>query len=51
MAKITPIDIIKGVSVVDTPPFVLRSFSVRTPFALRSGIEERTENERRMIED
>ncbi len=35
MAKITPIDIIKGVSVVDTSPFVLRSFSVRSPFVLR----------------
>ena len=62
MAKITPIDIIKGVSVVETSPFVLRSFSVnspfilrsssvRSPFELRSGIEERTENERRMIKD
>ena len=29
MAKITSIDIIKGVSVVDTSPFVLRSSSVR----------------------
>ena len=38
MAKITSIDIIKGVSVVDTSPFVLRS-----------GIEERTENQRRII--
>ena len=36
MAKITSIDIIKGVSVVDTSPFVLRSFSVRSPFVLRS---------------
>ena len=37
MAKITSIDIIKGVSVVDTSPFVLRSFSVRSPFVLRSS--------------
>ena len=62
MAKITSIDIIKGVSVVETSPFVLRSssvssplilrsFSVRSPFDLRSGIEERSKNERRMIED
>ena len=37
MAKITPIDIIKGVSVVETSPFVLRSFSVSSPFVLRSN--------------
>ena len=37
MAKITPIDIIKGVSVVDTSPLALRSFSVRSPFVLRSS--------------
>ena len=36
MAKITPIDIIKGVSVVDTSPLALRSFSVSSPFILRS---------------
>ena len=35
MAKITPIDIIKGVSVVETSPLVLRSFSVHPPFILR----------------
>ena len=37
MAKITPIDIIKGVSVVETSPFVLRSFSVSSPLVLRSN--------------
>ncbi len=37
MAKITPIDIIKGVSVVDTSPLALRSFSVRSPLVLRSS--------------
>ena len=36
MAKITPIDIIKGVSVVETSPFVLRSSSVSSPLILRS---------------
>ena len=40
MAKITPIDIIKGVSVVETSPFELRSFSVRE-----------SKNERRMNEE
>ena len=37
MAKITPIDIIKGVSVVETSPLALRSFSVRSPLVLRSS--------------
>ena len=37
MAKITSIDIIKGVSVVDTSPFILRSSSVHPPFILRSS--------------
>ena len=62
MTKITSIDIIKGVSVVDTSPFVLRSFSVhpplilrsisvRAPFGNRRTNGESTENDRRLIEN
>ena len=62
MAKITPIDIIKGVSVVETSPFVLRSSSVssplilrsssvHSPFILRSRSVRESKNERRMNEE
>ena len=62
MAKITPIDIIKGVSVVETSPFVLRSssvssplvlrsFSVHPPFILRSISVRESKNDRRMNEE
>ena len=51
MAKITPIDIIKGVSVVETSPFELRSFSVHPPFILRSISVRESKNERRMNEE